>query len=318
VRDGISVVVPVYNGAATLRELVRRTEETLVRSGQLLEIILVNDGSTDSSWEVICELAGANPRVRGISLMRNYGQHCALLAGIRAARGEITVTIDDDLQNPPEEIPKLLAKLAEGHDVVYGPAQREQHGLWRDLASRVTKLTLRTVIGVESALHASAFRAFRTVLREAFADYHGTLPSIDVMLSWGTRRFAHVHVEHAPRAAGKSNYTFWRLLSHAITMITGFSALPLRLATLFGFAFTLFGVAVLIYVVGRYLISGTTMPGFPFLASIIAIFSGIQLFTLGIYGEYLARMHYRLMDRPTYAIREQTPSPPRGEGEEGR
>jgi undecaprenyl-phosphate 4-deoxy-4-formamido-L-arabinose transferase len=269
-------------------------------------VILVNDGSRDRSWEKICALSQIYPWVYGLNLMRNYGQHNALLCGIRAAQGEIIVTMDDDLQHPPQEIPKLLSKINEGYDVVYGTPERQQHGLWRDLASSLTKLALQSAMGAEAAREVSAFRAFRTHLREAFAAYQNPYVSIDVLLTWSTTRFAAVSVQHQPRLIGRSNYTFRKLMRHALNMITGYSILPLRFASLLGFGFALFGVLVLIYVVGRYLIQGGSVPGFPFLASTIAIFSGVQLFALGIIGEYLARMHFRLMDRPTYVIRERT------------
>jgi glycosyltransferase involved in cell wall biosynthesis len=300
----VSVVVPVYNSQDTLKPLVERLKNVLSSCTGAFEIILVNDGSVDNSWKVVEELVDSHRFAKGMSLMRNYGQHNALLAGVRAARYGTIVTIDDDLQNPPEEVPKLLEKLNEGYDVVYGTPQTEQHGLWRDLASRLTKIALRSVMNVKTACSVSAFRAFRTCLRDAFSDYNGTHPSIDVLLAWGTRRFAAVPVKHMPREGGKSNYTFVKLVAHAINMMTGFSTLPLRIASFLGFAFTVFGFFVLVYVVSRYLISGTPVAGFPFLASIVSIFSGVQLFALGIIGEYLARMHLRLMDRPSYTIRE--------------
>ncbi len=165
-------------------------------------------------------------------------------------------------------------------------------------------------MGAEIARQVSAFRAFRTVLREAFDAYRGPFVSIDVLLTWGTTRFASVPVRMAPRHSGHSGYTFRKLVAHAVNMMTGFSVLPLQLASLVGFAFTLFGLLVLFYVVGRYLIQGASVAGFPFLASIIAIFSGVQLFSLGVIGEYLARMHYRVMDRPPYSVRNTTSDPP--------
>jgi undecaprenyl-phosphate 4-deoxy-4-formamido-L-arabinose transferase len=211
--------------------------------------------------------------------------------------------MDDDLQHPPEEIPKLLAVLAEGYDVAYGTPGHEQHGLWRDLASQVTKLALQSTMGSATARHVSAYRAFRTELRDAFAQYPGPFVSIDVLLTWGTIRFGATTVRHDPRTSGASNYTFRQLVRHALNMMTGFSTLPLQLASLIGFALTLFGAVILIFVLGRYFGEGASVPGFPFLASIIAIFSGAQLFALGLIGEYLARMHFRLMDKPTYAVR---------------
>jgi undecaprenyl-phosphate 4-deoxy-4-formamido-L-arabinose transferase len=298
------VVVPVYNSVGTLSLLVDRVGSVL--EGTDYELVLVNDGSVDGSWEQIEALVAEHPRVRGIDLMRNYGQHNALLAGVRAAVGEVIVTIDDDLQNPPEEIPKLLAELERGNDVVYGTTSNEHYGLLRGLATRLTKMALRGAVGNEVAMKVSAFRAFRTELRDAFTDFAGPHVSIDVLLSWGARRYSWVLAAHHAREDGKSSYTFTRLATHALNVLTGFSTRPLRIASLIGLAFTLFGVIVLAVVLVSYLVRGGSVPGFPFLASLIAIFSGAQLLTLGIIGEYLARMHMRMMDRPPYSVRHET------------
>ena len=301
----ITVVVPVYNGESSLQKLCGRLTEVLPAVGTSYEIILVNDCSRDGSWGVISQLAVTVPGVRGINLMRNYGQHNALLCGIRAARGDLIVTMDDDLQHQPEEIPRLLARLDEGFDVVYATPEREPHGFWRAIASRITRLALRSAASPEVARNVSAFRVFRTKLREAFAGYQAPFVSIDVLLTWATNRFGAVKVPFKPRWSGSSSYTFAKLVRHALDMMTGFSTAPLQLASLIGFSCTLLGVAVLVYVVGRYFLEGS-IPGFPFLASIIAIFSGAQLFALGVIGEYLARMHFRTMNRPAYAIRDTT------------
>ena len=306
-RFSISIVVPVYNSEAILPALIQRLLSVSAGHAAHSEIILVNDGSRDGSWQVICEQARQHPGIRGINLMRNFGQHNALLCGIREAKYEVIVTLDDDLQHPPEEIPKLLEKLSEGHDVVYGTPEKEQHGHWRDMASRITKLGLQYTMGAATARHVSAFRVFRAQLRDAFARYQGSFVSIDVLLTWATTRFSFVPVEHHPRPSGTSNYTFRRLAIHALNMITGFTTLPLELASLLGLACTGFGLVVLVYVLGRYLLQGSSVPGFPFLASIIAIFSGVQLFALGIIGEYLARIHFRTMDHPAYAVRSTHP-----------
>jgi len=305
-----SVIIPVYNGAETLELLIQRLGEVLPGAADAFEVILVNDGSPDNSWEIIEQLAARNPWVVGTRLIRNFGQHNATLCGIRQARYETIVTMDDDLQNPPEEIPLLLAQLAKGYDVVYGVPRREQHGLWRDLASQATKVALKGAMGVGIARNVSAFRAFRTQVRDGFAQYTGPFVSVDVLLTWGAARYSSVQVRHEPRILGVSNYTFRKLVVHALNMITGFSTIPLRFASLLGFAFTFFGVGVLFYVVGRYLIEGTSVAGFPFLASVIAIFSGVQLLTLGIMGEYLARMYSRMMERPPYVVHDVTGTDP--------
>lgn len=301
-RRSISVVTPVYNGAASVGELCRRLAEVLPRISAQHEVILVNDGSRDRSWETISELCSRSPTVRGLNLMRNYGQHNALLCGIRAAKYDLVVTMDDDLQHPPEEIPRLLARLEEGFDVVYGAPKAEQNGLMRALASRITRLALSAAVGSNVAKNVSAFRVFPTQLREAFAAYQSPFVSIDVLLTWATTRFGATTVAFQPRHSGSSNYTFTKLVRHAFDMMTGFSTAPLQLASLIGFTCTLFGLAVFIYVFVRFCLEGS-VPGFPFLASIIAIFSGAQLFALGVIGEYLARMHFRSMKRPAYVVR---------------
>lgn len=309
---GVSVVIPVYESASTLGELAARLRAILPRIAPDHEIVFVNDGSRDGSWQILEELAAQYADVVAIDLMRNYGQHNALLAGIRAARFEVIVTMDDDLQHPPEEIPVLLEHLRPGIDVVYGTAATLRHGIWRNAASQMTKFVLQGAMGAEIARTITSFRVLRTTLRAAFDQYQGPFVSIDVLLTWATNRFTAVRVRHDARVAGRSGYGLRRLLTHATNLMTGFSVVPLQIASLLGFGFTLVGVGLLIYVLGRIAIEGGSVPGFPFLASVIVVFSGVQLFTLGVIGEYLARMHFRLMDRPTYAIRQQTERPPAG------
>jgi len=302
--NSVSIVIPVFNSALSLEKLFQQLTPELESITSDFEIIMVDDRSTDDSWKVVSRLQESDRRLRGLRLSRNYGQHNALLCGIRAARFETIITMDDDLQNPVSEIFKLLDKLEEGFDVVYGTPEKQQHGLLRDLASTITKFALQNMMGAETARNVSAFRAFRTRLREGFSQYSSPYVSIDVLLTWATSNFTAIKVAHASREVGVSNYTVRKLINHAFNLITGFSTLPLRLASMTGFVFTLFGVGILAWVVGRYLFFGTSVPGFPFLASVIAIFSGVQLFALGIFGEYLARIHFRTMDRPPYVIGE--------------
>lgn len=314
VVDGISAVVPVYRSETILPLLIPRLTKALEGLAADHEIILIDDGSTDGSWAVIADAARHDDRIHGIRLMRNFGQHNALLVGIRKARYSYVVTLDDDLQNPPEEITHLLARLTPDVDVVYGTPLAEQHGLWRSAASRVTKYALEEAMGAKAARSVSAFRLFRTDLRGAFERYQSPDISIDVLLTWATTRFAAVDVRQEPRATGESGYTFGRLIHHALNMMTGFTTRPLRIASLVGFLFTIFGAGIFIFVVVRSLAEGDAVPGFPFLASIIAVFSGVQLLILGIMGEYVARMHLRLLERPPYVIAETTPGDPQPPG----
>ncbi len=299
----ISVVVPVYNGALSIRQLTEELHQVLPTLAESWEIIFVEDDGKDNSWSVLEQIVRDFSHVRAFKHMRNFGQHNALLVGIRVAKYDLIITMDDDLQHPPSEIHKLITKLAEGYDVVYGTPVQERHGLLRDLASQITKLALQNAMGVDVARSVSAFRIFRTSLRRAFEHYDNPVVNLDVLLTWGTTRFAAITIPHAPRRFGVSNYTVLKLVNHAMNMITGFSTLPLQVASLLGFGLTLFGVVLLIYVFIRLLLE-PSVPGFPFLASVVTVFSGAQLLALGIIGEYLARMHVRIMGRPSSVVRE--------------
>jgi undecaprenyl-phosphate 4-deoxy-4-formamido-L-arabinose transferase len=302
----LSVVIPVYRSAATLNELYRQLVKSLDEIAVPFEIILVEDCGGDASWDVIMALASHDARVRGLRLSRNYGQHNALLCGIRAARNDIIVTLDDDLQHPPDQIPHLLAELRDGCDVVYGVPDAKQQGILRVIASWLVGFALQSAMGAENARNVSAFRVFRTVLRDGFEDYRSPSVSIDVLLSWATNAFCAVKVRHEQRRSGVSNYNFVKLLNYTFNLATGFSTVPLRVVSVVGFLFTLFGFAVLAWLLGSYLAHGVVVPGFVFLATIITIYSGVQLFALGIFGEYLARVFGRTMDKPTYVVRETT------------
>ncbi len=296
-----SIVIPIFNSEDSLNDLVEDLALFLPELCSEYEVLLINDGSQDRSWEIISQLSELYPWVHGIKLLRNYGQHNALLCGIRAAQYEIIVTMDDDLQHPPKEIVKLLDKLDEGYDVVYGSAKKMPHGVMRNLFSHYTKRVLSYVMGIKTVREIGSFRAFRTELRKAFANYQSPTVIVDALLSWGTTSFAVVYVDQEPRHGGTSNYNFNKLFHIAIQILTGFSTAPLRLTSLVGFSFTIFGLGVLVYVIFIYFREGS-VPGFPFLASIISLFGGMQLFALGIFGEYLARIFDRSLDRPSYVI----------------
>lgn len=302
-KPNASVVIPVYNGEETVTPLTERLLKVLPELFTAYEIILVDDCSPDGSWKVLRELQSADPeRIRVIHLSRNFGQHNATLCGIRAARYEICITMDDDLQHPPEQLPILVEELEKGYDVVYAVPKKLPHSWWRNLGSKMTKIILGKIMGIPIR-EIGAFRVFHTNLREAFADYRSPEVYIDPLLSWGTKNFSHVYVEEDKREIGTSNYSFAKLVKASLLILTGYSTAPLRFASMLGFFFMLFGLAILIYVLVIFFSLGST-PGFPFLASIISIFAGVQLFTLGIIGEYLARVYDRASERPPYVIRD--------------
>lgn len=302
---GVTIVVPVYRGQDTLPELVRRVVASLPSTP--LEMILVDDGSPDSSWQVIKDLAASDERVLGLRLGRNVGQHGALLAGIREARFPLLVTLDDDLQNPPEEIPTLLKVLSDSDvDLVYGtPPVVAQPG-WRKFGSRSLRAVLNRSLGVADAESMSSFRAFRTDLRGGFASPLGPKISIDALLAWSTSRTTSIEVRHDSRGKGRSGYTLKKLFAFAVDTITGYSAAPLQFALALGLATGLLGLALLAFIIVKFLVDGSQVPGFTFLAAALTLFSGVQLTTLGIIGEYIARVHFRVMGKPTYRVAQVT------------
>jgi glycosyltransferase involved in cell wall biosynthesis len=298
-----SVVVPVYRGEATIETLVERLGKVLPAAADQFEVILVNDGSPDDSWGVISRLAGRCGWVRGIRLTRNYGQENATLSGILESRFEVIATMDDDLQHSPEDLLKLLAKLSEGYDVVYGVPRVRRQVWWKRILSSAVKRGISVLSGIPAVRDMSAFKVFRADIREAYRSIGGPDVAVDVLLSWIFSRFASVEIEEAPRAHGTSNYNFLKLIRISLRILTNYSTIPLRLASLLGFLFTLVGIGILLYVIVIYFTLGS-IPGFSFLASVMTIFGGVQLFALGIIGEYLARVFERSSGRPRYAIRE--------------
>lgn len=313
----VSVVVPCYRSELTLSDLVTRllaSLNALVADNTIgaYEIILVVDGSPDGTAAVAIDLAEASPYVETILLRRNFGQHNALVAGIRAARHDTLVTLDDDLQHPPEEIPTLLRALEDSNvDLVYAVPTVEEHGVLRSFASRSVKNALR-LSGVANAKWVGAFRAFRTELREGFRDVNDAQVNLDVLLSWVTTRVLAVQVTMDTRAAGHSSYGMRRLVRHTMNMVTGYGTVPLKLATWLGFACGLLGAVLLVTVIVQFFIGETTVQGYTTLAALISLFAGAQMLSIGIIGEYMGRQHFRSMSRPMYVIGEVRRSTPEG------
>ncbi|HEY0258738.1 MAG TPA: glycosyltransferase family 2 protein [Lacisediminihabitans sp.] len=306
----VTVVVPCYRSRGTLGELVERitaSMDLLVESRAVddWELILVIDGSPDDTAVVARESAAKAPAIHVIEFTRNFGQHNALLAGIRAARHDTIVTMDDDLQHPPEEVFKLLSMLEDERiDLVYAVPEEEEHGALRSTASRFVKGSL-ALAGVPNARWVGAYRAFRTELREGFALVDDPQLNLDVLLSWSTVSVAPVRVTMNKREEGHSSYSLAKLASHAFNMITGYGVVPLKLATWLGFGCGGLGIVLLIVVLIRYLVGDTTVAGFTTTIALISLFSGAQMLTIGIIGEYLGRQHFRSMHKPAYVVKRQ-------------
>jgi glycosyltransferase involved in cell wall biosynthesis len=304
----VSIVIPCYRSEQTLGPLVKAIFAALAEPPSAsvvseFEVVLVVDGSADGTADVANRLAAARPEVRAIELRRNYGQHNALLAGITYAKHDVVVTMDDDLQHLPDQIPALLAPLARGEaDLVYGVPREEEHGFWRSAASRTVKRGL-ALAGVRAAEDVSAFRAFWTAQREGFTHIEDPYVSLDVMLSWTTTSISRVVVQMDQRLVGTSSYSVPALFRHSMNMITGYSNVPLRVVAWLGGVCALIGAVLGAVVLWNFAAGDTTVAGFTTIAAMVAVFSGAQMLSLGIIGEYLGRLHTRSTGKPTFLVK---------------
>lgn len=301
-RPTVSVVVPCYRSAATLPLLLDRLLPILDACASRSEVLLVVDGSPDDTWCVAKALSSERDRVEAIKLSRNFGQHNALLAGIRAVDHDVVVTMDDDLQHRPEDIATLLEELQGDVDLVYGVPETGANGWFRGVGSRAGRAFLAHGLRVPYAQDISAFRAFRTRLREGFSAMDGPNVSIDVALSWTTTQVRAVPTTSDPRGGGRSGYTTRSLVTQLFHLVFGYSTLPLRLVSYLGLLCGAFGLVLLLYVLGAYFVGFTQVPGFTLIASMVAIFSGAQMVAVGVLGEYVARVHVSAMGKPAYVI----------------
>jgi len=300
----LSVVIPVYRSRDTINPLVERLLAVVRQVPVSAEIILVNDGSPDDTWSVVRQVQQVHPDdVIAINLMRNFGQHNALMCGFRHARGEYIVTMDDDLQNPPEEIPKLLQSIRQtGLDLVYGQYAGKQHASWRNLGSLVVNSFYRLVFHTTRTV--TSFRIIRRPLVQSILPYDLNFTYIDGLLAWNTQQVGEVLVDHRPRATGRSGYSLGKLLNLSLNLFTNFSLLPLQLVSAVGFLVACCGILAAGFYLLRYLMADITVPGFASLIIAILVMGGLQLLSLGMIGEYLGRLHLNVNRKPQYTVRE--------------
>ena len=302
-----SVVIPVYKAAYTLEELYFRLKATVELISPKFEIIFVEDSGGDNSWHVIERLAAVDPRVRGIQLSRNFGQHAATLCGFAYARGRWVATLDDDLEHSPEDFPSLFMKAEEGYDLVYGVFPERSHIVWRNLTSNVARWLFNKAIPSLNHEYTS-YRLIRGEIARSLTQFDSPYPFIDGYLSWLTNRYATVEVQHNIRAHGTSNYTSHKLLTHAVNIFVTFSDLPLRLATWLGLLFFFIGMGCLsVILIGR-MFDWINVSGYASILGAIVLFGGIQLLILGVFGEYIGRMNLRSSRKPLYIVGKSTMS----------
>ncbi len=303
----VSVVVPVYNEEQTLPELHRRIlsalESYAKNESKTFELIYADDGSSDHSLSMLREYAAASDRVRVVELLRNFGQHMAIFAGMEVADGDAVVTLDADLQNPPEEIPKLIAKMEEGYDVAGGWRKEREDSLWRRIFSRLMNKMISRATGVSLQDYGCMLRAYHRDVVDAMMKSRETVTYIPALANSFAKRVAEVQVEHAERAAGKSKYNFMKLLRLYFDLLTGFSLLPIQLIGFAGALVALAGVFFGIFLFIRRLFVGPEVEGVFTLFAVLFVFVGIEILAMALIGEYVGRIYMNVKGRPPYMIR---------------
>lgn len=297
-----SIVIPVFNSAGVVAQTIERTCTAMESQNETFEIILVNDGSKDESWEIIADIARNDARVIAIDLLHNCGQHAANLCGFRQARGEWVITMDDDLQNPPEEIAKLVVKAEEGHDLVMGEFQQKQHASYRRLGSKLIRKINQRIFGQDPDLVLSNFRLIRRDVVDRICAYRGPYPYVPGLCLMYSRKRANTTVEHHPREVGQSNYNWRRIFTLVAAILFNYSSFPLRLVAAFGGVIAVASFALGLYYLIAGLFSQSSVPGWTTLVVLLAFFNGIIMVMLAMLGEYIVRIISQISTTNPYII----------------
>jgi undecaprenyl-phosphate 4-deoxy-4-formamido-L-arabinose transferase len=302
----VSVVIPVYNEEANLPELLDRLETTLAAMGRPYEVVFVNDGSRDRSLALLREASARDPHLVVVDFNRNYGQHAAVFAGFEVCRGEVVVTLDADLQNPPEEIPKLVAKMEEGFDVVGSIRVQRQDTLLRRVASKIVNRMTSVATGVQLTDYGCMLRAYSRPVVKILASSRELSTFIPVLADLFAGRVTEIPVAHAERRHGESKYSLWSLFRLQFDLMTSFSVLPLRTTMAVGVGMAAVSILVALFLIAGRLAYGQewAVSGVFTLFSLVFFFLGVQLFAIGLLGEYVGRIYQQVRERPRYVIRQ--------------
>ncbi|SRR5579871_5378129 len=302
----VTIVIPVYRGAKSIGPLVHRLIDILNQGPHRLEIVLVNDGSPDNSHEVCLGLHAEFPDiVTYVKLSRNFGEHRAVMAGLNQSRGDYVVIMDDDFQNPPEEVGRLIEHAAKNNfDVVYTYYEKKHHHWFRNLGSKLNDVVANFMLGKPRGLYLSSFKCLNRFTVREIIKYSAPYPYIDGLALRCTQNIGTIQVRHEPRREGQSNYTFRKLVSLWLSMFVNFSVMPLRVSTVMGLCFSGLGFLMSLVVVLEWLTRPESQPGWPSVIVTVILFSGVQLIMLGLVGEYLGRLFLTNNQTPQFIVRE--------------
>ena len=301
----ISFVIPCYRSEKTLTGVIDEIKTTMVEIGHEYEIILVNDCSPDNTFELIKKLASENDNILGIDLAKNFGQHCALMAGMRHTNGDVVVCLDDDGQTPANEVGKLLGKLDEGYDVCYASYGKKQHSGFRNFGSKINELMTRIMLGKPKQLQVSSYFAVKRFVVDDMLKYEHSYAYVIGLVLRATKNVANVEVNHRARTEGTSGYTLAKLFSLWFNGFTAFSIKPLRIATGIGCFFACSGFLYGIFtIVKKFILGAAVEAGFSALMSVLVFIGGMIMLMLGLIGEYVGRIYICMNNSPQYVIRE--------------
>lgn len=298
-----SIVVPVYNSQDSLLELYERLVLVFDTLKESFELVLVDDGSKDKSWNVMLSLHERDARVKILQLMKNFGQNNALMCGFHFVSGERIIIMDDDLQHPPEEIPKLIRKFEEGFDVVYGKYSRKKHVWYRNFASSLVYGFFSRVVGLK--LKVTAFKIIDRRVIEEIIPFKSQNPHVDIYIAnvLSPHKVSTVLVKHASRKYGETTYSFWKLSTWALNVLFNFTTYPLSAAVIIGFFFSVLSFFLGLFYLMEYFLHNIKVNGFTTLILAITFFSGIILFVLGIIGRYIGNIFLDLNNKPQFVVR---------------
>lgn len=301
----VTVVVPVYRGATSIAELHRRTSAALLATGETFEIIFVDDRGSADNWPAIQALSASHPEVRGVRLSRNFGQHAATLCGMTRAHGDWIVTIDEDLEQPPESIPTMLAKAREGHSVVYGVNEQRSHAYWRNITSELGRSAFKFAIPSLNRDYTS-FRVIHRSVAKGLERFQSPFTFIDGYISWITNTYATVVVPHDAGLHTSSSYSLRKLLAHMVNIFVTFSDLPLRIATWLGLGASVGGALWGVTIMAAKLLGLVNVSGYASIMAGMTFIGGLQLLILGIFGEYLGRINFKTASMPLFLVEQES------------
>ena len=299
----LSIVIPVYNEESNLAPLMQRLYPAVQGTGKSFEILFTNDGSRDRSLEILRSFVQEYPGVKVIEFNGNFGQHMAILAAFEMSQGEIVITLDADLQNPPEEIPRLVAEIEKGHDVVGTIRQERQDSLFRRLASRIVNITTNKMTGMRMSDYGCMLRAYHRYVVDNINRCRETTTFIPALAQTFASNPSEIEVAHSERAQGESKYSFYHLIRLNFDLMTGFSVVPLQLFALFGIITAILSLAFALYLFVRRFIVGVEVEGVFTLFAILFFFIGIIILGIGIVGEYVGRIYQEVRKRPRFVVR---------------